>query len=196
MIDYVPTEIVAYADTEYPSFNGAYPLVLTSRISGYYQYPLENGVVTYHSFEFRYAGKNYPEGMAFPGSDTVGAPILAFLIREFGSLRMNTKTALDNVGVCYYVMRNVASFDRQYYRLPMSDVEKLQLNNPYLASNPVDGEDIYFLYNLGQLLVPLSSSISSILTFNVGGYTILSLLFTSGFMAYMTWVVAKWVFPS
>lgn len=51
-----------------------------------------------------------------------------------------------------------------------------------------------WLYNLGATMLD-NDLVSSLLSFEIGGHNLISLLIQGGFMIYVSWVVTKWVIP-
>lgn len=57
------------------------------------------------------------------------------------------------------------------------------------------GSDIYWLYNVGSSLVGISGTINEFLNIQIGGHNLVTVLFGSGFLIYVSWVIVKWVIP-
>lgn len=66
---------------------------------------------------------------------------------------------------------------------------------PIFGFHQIDNTDVFFLYNLGEQLVNFSSMAASVLNFEIGGFSLISLLLSGGFLLYMSWVVIKWFIP-
>lgn len=78
-----------------------------------------------------------------------------------------------------------------YFRSCLSDDF---LNN--ILPNPVPDNPIMFLYTVGQQLVGASTFFTDVLTFNIGGVSLFTILFGGGFLVYVGWVVVKWLIPT
>lgn len=62
-----------------------------------------------------------------------------------------------------------------------------------LSHNPLT-ESVFWLHDLGNYLRS-SMFLTNILSFEVGGMSLLSLLITAGFLVYMSWALLKWLVP-
>lgn len=78
-----------------------------------------------------------------------------------------------------------------YFRTCLSDDF---LNN--ILPNPVPDNPILFLYTVGQQLVGASTFFTDVLTFNIGGVSLFTILFGGGFLVYVGWVIVKWLIPT
>lgn len=192
MIDYVPTEIVASSDL---TFDDYYPSLISA-------YDVPNGVDDDGIFRgFEVLGTSSvlsnTDGIAVAMPELLGRTILAFKIVNYNHSIVDID---DPDMICYYIgypdLVTINGVFCPYVRIMKRDIP-VDIVNPFFASTPVKGDDIYFLYSLGQQLVPLSSQLSAILNYDIDkqGHTILSVLFISGFSIYMGWVLFKWVFP-
>lgn len=128
----------------------------------------------------------------------VGKRLFAFILRAIDETYYRESEVLANIGVCYYVITDYTNdFGLPYYyKLTKSDIPT-DIKNPYTGGITIslEGDDIYWLYNFGSSLVSSSSFLGSLLNFNIGSYNLLGLLFGSGFIVYLGWVVVKWVVP-
>ena len=197
MIDYISTEIVAYADDFPLSFHDAYPIVQLDKLLITYT----DGTGT-HTYGYDMAGTTsvLPAGGTVANAipQCVGNAIFAFILKSYDNQVFKQSEVLDSIGVCYYVITdstNELGFPI-YYKLTPSDIPS-DIKNPFTGGIYIDlsGDDIYWLYNFGSSLVSSSSFIGSLLNFNIGGYNLLGLLFGSGFIVYIGWVVVKWIIP-
>ena len=115
----------------------------------------------------------------------------------------------NSIGICYYGMiesrsnGNDVYFDQIGYRTAtLVNLEKEDIENAGLTYNPFtnegttfNGENWFeFLANLGKDLT-IESGLSSILELQIGGYSLISLIFGAGFIVYAVWVIAKWAIP-
>lgn len=66
---------------------------------------------------------------------------------------------------------------------------------PIFGLQQINNTDVFFLYNLGEQLVDFSSMAASVLNFEIGGFSLITLLLSGGFLLYMSWVVIKWFVP-
>lgn len=193
MIDYVPTEIVAYADDFPLTFDEAYPLRM-----------LSTTIVKYENSTYGYdiAPTNSVLGsdgtLAAQIPELVGNRIFGFILRTLDGVYYKQSEVLNSVGVCYYVISDAVDDLGLpiYYKLTKSDIPS-NIENPFGSDIFFDfeGDDIYWLYNLGSSLVSSSSFVGSLLNFKIGNYNLLGLLFGGGFIVYVGWVIVKWVIP-
>lgn len=201
MVDY---EVVSYIDSRDTSdsrdfsipvseltFNDVYPsFLLTTQMN----------VSTHHVY-YRSAYVNnlkgrpvlYPSdgdlASAFIGRyGTSDLPILAY------QLTMWSGTSVSDFEICYYAF---GGGDLQLWRLTSSDVKKLGVvQNPWGGISGALGDTskpVFWLYNVGSMLLT-SLSVSSLLTFKIGGNTFFWLM-TTGFLVYAGWVIVKFVIP-
>ena len=197
MVDNTNTEIVAYTDNL--TFNEAYPSTLPMLYNKSYTNAFVNNV--YLAFDMRVTDSYISSDSHWVTELRAEPRIYAFLIRQFGSDRITENDALSIVGVCYYVLTplNVngggdGGIDGTYLRIAKADIPT-DIVNPFAGNLNVKGEDIFWLYNLGEALTFRAVSFSDILNFEIGGYNLLSLLFSTGFLVYMGWAIVKWVIP-
>lgn len=95
----------------------------------------------------------------------------------------------DSAGFVYRVVQTVplGAANTQFYlyrpsvQYPLIDIE---------------GEDVVFLYNLGKQLVKIVEPLNELLTFDIGGYNLITLVASSAFVVYLGWTFIKWVIPS
>ena len=66
---------------------------------------------------------------------------------------------------------------------------------PVFGFQSVQNTDVFFLYNLGEQLVNFSSTAASVLNFEIGGFSLITLLLSGGFLLYMNWAIIKWFLP-
>lgn len=78
-----------------------------------------------------------------------------------------------------------------YFRECLSDDF---LNN--ILPNPVPDNPILFLYTVGKQLVDGSTFFMDVLTFNIGGVSLFTIVFGGGFLVYVGWVIVKWFIPT
>lgn len=64
--------------------------------------------------------------------------------------------------------------------------------NTFFVDN---SQPLNFLYDFGTKVVSSSETVYDVLNYQIGGYSLLSLLFGSGFLVFLGWVVVKWVIP-
>lgn len=194
MIDYVPTEIVVYADdiqlyADYPTFDEAYPYILDY----YYNISSPDGVS--RTFDMYPTGTKLKSGgqIATTDPDLIGTEIYGFLIYVYEDKFFTTKQANVNIGVCYYVLRQSGGLDQgKYLRLSLSDVQISDPSNPFQGGSfVVKGEDVNWLYNLGSVLVSKTADIYDLLNFEVLGYNLISIMFGVGFIVYAGIVIKK-----
>lgn len=200
MIDYCDTEIVAYADDFSLSFDEAYPCryISTLSVKGDYGYG-------YHSYIYDLEGTEAVLTAGGTVAETfpqyVGNRIFAIVLTVYDNEMLKRSEVLETIGVCYYVVTDsTTDFGFPIYlKLTKSDLPS-DINNPFNSNGgfllDLEGDDIYWLYNLGSSLVNSSSFIGSLLNFKIGNYNLLGLLFGSGFMIYVGWVVVKWIIPT
>lgn len=67
---------------------------------------------------------------------------------------------------------------------------------PIFGSSTILGTDVIWLYNVGSALFSSADLVNDILSFNIGGTNLITLLFTGGFLIYMGWAVVKWMIPT
>lgn len=236
MIDYVNTEIVAYAD-ELPS--NAYDI-----FPFYFKVDGENGFKNFqYNYTVEYYILRYTNYRIFDLSFCDGYGINFFPVPynpdpETGELPDNVEDlqyvmglvvksiTFNNGSVYEYTYEDsVKTFGGQYVSLCV-DKDALNAGNSeyyfvkiptnYIWVIPADfpvtdryhptdfettydkpyaSEDIYFLYDIGQLLISKLPSISEILNFRIGNQPFITLLFGGGFIIYIGWSVFKWFVP-
>lgn len=193
-----PTEYVAYADTNI-TFDTAYPRYLGDLVSGFYTVSDGEYYFTYwselavDSFTGSVATLSSGGTVATEFPDLVGNNILAVLLASRGSTTFSREVASSELGVCYYVFRDVPG-NQAYIRLTQSDLSSSWSNN--LSSTfDVPSDPINFLYSFGTQLVNTSDTVFSVLSYNIGGVSFLSLLFGAGFLFLMGVLILKWVVP-
>lgn len=194
MLDYVPTEIVAYAEENVVdiTFNEAYPSVLPFLFNGY----ITNSFGR-HYYEFDFAissGNNVLSADSslvqdFP--ELSGSLVYCFCIRQRDSNLYSLSDIRNSIGVCYYVF--VENNGDEYWRLPYSDIPE-GIEDPFGSSGViVSGDDVIWLYNFGDFLISNSSSVFEVLNYNVNGVSLLSVFFGAGFITYVGWVLFKFL---
>lgn len=197
------------ANSYEPNFNDAYPTYLPLFCNGTYKvvtlgYDLPSFLQSvYRSYEFTVAKTN--SNFVNPYSSIcVNDTVYAFKITQLKGQTVHNWW-VEKYGVCYYVQTrdDYKDIDSNYVfsyaqgtfmRLPSDSLSGI-VGNPFQDLLPVTGSDVYFLYNLGHNLVSVSSSVYDILTYDIGGTSLATILFGGGFLLYVSWVVVKWVIP-
>ena len=187
MLDYEPMEIVAYADEETtPTFDEVYPHLIDNwgiNLQDYTNKTFYNWAPTNYKYQ---SGMDLTEGMP----DLIDAPIIGIQMYRYKG------TYYNEFETCYY-----ASANDNLYRITQSDVEKLKaqgMQNPWApptAPPAFNGENIFeWLYNFGKGLIQ-DNGLINILSYDIGGYNILSFLTANGFIIVMGWIIIKFVIP-
>lgn len=65
-----------------------------------------------------------------------------------------------------------------------------------ILPNSVPDNPILFLYTVGKQLVGGSTFFMDVLTFNIGGVSLFTVIFGGGFLVYVGWVIVKWFIPT
>lgn len=197
MLDYVPTEIVAYADTSSSdifSYDYLYPDPLKFNGStSKFQIYKDNYLLYYTvSVPFDFTPADYD------WNSNVSSNSVCWKITFVGySLYVNGTYSdyytVDYNYSGYYFDKGVDDGsiivgEQILYRCPFD-------LTPNKAPNINAGSDIEFLYNIGSSVVELGSGINGILNYEVAGNNIMSLIFSSTIFIYIGWTVAKWLIP-
>ena len=188
MLDYVPMEIIAYADEATPpEFDIVYPsktttLEMLKPLSGKAYLQEYTGFKATSDTKF---AKDHPMW--------VNAPIMAYKMIEYESV------IYDNYETAFYAQASTT-----LYRLSDSDIALLKAkgmedpwpNGAMEPSPSFDGSNILeWAHNLGESLIS-ENGIISVLSKDIGGYTIMDLITGNGFLIVMGWIIIKFVIPT
>ena len=187
MLDYVPMEIVAYAEEETPTFDEVYPHLIDNwgvNLQDYAAKTFYNWAPTNYTYE---------SGMDLD-TDTipniVGAQIVAVQMYRYMG------TYYNEYETCFY-----ASANDNLYRITQADVNQLKgqgMEDPWAtptAPPAFNGNNILeWLYDFGKNLIQ-DNGLINVLSYDIGGYNILSFLTANGFIIVMGWIIIKFVIP-
>ncbi|MBD5585737.1 MAG: hypothetical protein HDQ88_11695 [Clostridia bacterium] len=203
-------EVLPLAD-ELPRFvfNDAYPTYLPLFCNGTY----EVQTIGYDMHEYYKKIYRAYDYLIAQTNDKFVNPYSSICINDtvyaFKLVRVRDQTPpaswYEEFGVCYYVQTrsNYKDIDPDYsfsyangtfMRLPSSALTGI-VGNPFNSITPIGGEGVHFLYSLGQNLVNFAVDVQDILTYDIAGTNLVTVLFGGGFMLYVAWVVVKWVIP-
>lgn len=65
----------------------------------------------------------------------------------------------------------------------------------YDYTDLLEGEGVYWLASVGQLVIKYANKFEDIINFKINGYSFLTLVSTTGFLLYMGWTIVKWIIP-
>lgn len=140
----------------------------------------------------------------------IGGPVFEmyiFNLNAVGSYEVDGELPRCRLNGDYTYETSVSTFGRAYYCLidygnylngtpdaSSTGNRRFMLLSNYVA--PVLNDDpISFLYTFGQNILATSDIVYELLSTDKGGYSILSLMFGSGFLIFAVWVLAKWIIP-
>lgn len=186
-----------------PTFQEAYPVRLPFFYNGVYSVELPSSNPFYR-VDRRYTLEIVQtlDGFTIPSWLTdlgvTSSTVYAFTLHSAGDFVASPEWYASHEKYCYYMFTE--SYDMNgglsggrgvYLRMQSSDLELVVPP----SGSPVQGEDVYFLYSLGQNLVSFANQVYSILVTPIGNTTLINLLLGSGFTLYISWVIFKWVIP-
>lgn len=105
----------------------------------------------------------------------------------------------------YYYLQYAIISGYSFYAVPDNVIQSFAdsgypIQDPF-QKNPSDDGLIYnensivsWLYNIGYKLF-VDNPVAELLSFEIGGYSLVSILVGAGFSVYVTWVVTKWIIP-
>lgn len=186
MVDYINTEIVEYADSDYHV--GAL---------GYYPATLSVSYVRVDEVDITspwYVPEVVPDleveklvDLGLISEDLVETPLIDFY--WLGCVRdMDGKYPAVESYQLYYVKGSAGLSD--YTRVNVYVYELVDYYHPELS-----GDDIYWFYNFGEYIFLQLDNISGLLGIDINGYNLLYVMLGSGFIVYATWCVIKWFIP-
>lgn len=223
MVDYISTEIVAYADNtdntlDFLYRTQAYDYQMRDSVSSATRPITDYFIVVDNMYDLP---SELPDGMWGPpmtltrwidnyclyftspnGSATNFYNDWLKNQREFPESDNLTYRVLQSV----YYASNPDKYGREYqYMVYVNDSTlgqswfRIDYYFDYVYYD-IDGEfhdktDIYWLYDLGKTLVT-TNLLFNLLNINIGGTNLVTLLFGGGFILYVSWVVVKWIIPS
>ena len=187
MLDYVPMEIVAYADeTTLPPLNEIYPEVIYGMPGGNYETQTPTGC----TYEVKQTNKAAPTGLdvttEYPecvNKDIVAVKLYAYYGEEQPDFQ-----------VAYYVQVNPNAI---HYKLSSSDVGTMfeqGMENPFATpSDELSGNNfLVWMHNFGQTLTG-ENMIINLLNTEILGFSMIEIIFGSGFLIYVGWVFTKFI---
>lgn len=222
---FVPTEIVAYADNQesarvffppYVDYSSSIGSVINFNVfpasfegtlwnvtgSVYVQGGVSTDVsslVDYDWYPYIVKISPYPDGsiseMYIRTLNAVGSYEVDGVLPQ---CRLNgtytNDTSVSTFGHCYYCLIDYGNYLAGTPSASSSgNWRYMQISNyisPVISNDPVT-----FLYQFGENIVSVSNTVYEFLSQDIGGYSLLSLMFGSGFLIFAVWVVVKWVIP-
>lgn len=139
----------------------------------------------------------------------INSAVIAFAPSIINGIRIDQKEFIERVGICYYgnskstasLTENtvdIGPFRSSYVRATQSMVQEANIvYNPFGGENTsFDGSNWFeWLASFGKSLT-VDSGFIDILTMDIGGQSLISLLVSSGFLIYAGWCIVKWAIPS
>lgn len=236
MVDYVNTEIVAYADNTSDNAFSVFPFYFeVDGNNGFknfqYGYTVEYYIyryTNYRVFDLSFAdgyGINFfpvpynadPETGELPDDISEWQFVLGLVVKSItfndGSVyEYSYEDSVKTFGGQYVSLcvdqDSLSEGASKYYfvRIPKDYIWVIPPDFPatdkyhptdfdILQNDTTISDDIYFLYNIGQMLVSKLIPISDILQFKIGNQNLITLLFGGGFIVYVSWIIIKWFIP-
>lgn len=211
MVDYAYYEDLPSSISDYHVvFNDAYPTYLPFMFNGTYRvvtigYNIPSFLnYVYRSYDFAIA-ETKPTFVNPYESISVNNTVYAFKIARLKDITPSDSW-YEQYGVCYYVQVTgkysdyvpdnglIVDSPGTYMRLPADCIKDI-VSNPLDNNLIIQGESIDLLVSLGQNLLKSSHVVYEFLTYDIGGTNLITILFGSGFMIYVSWVVIKWFIP-
>lgn len=76
-----------------------------------------------------------------------------------------------------------------------SNLKYFRLENYVSQSFDYSSSPVFFLYQFGQNIMAVSDTVYDFISYEIGGVSVLSVMFGSGFLLFAVWVIGKWVIP-
>ncbi len=202
MIDYVPMEIVAYADEpDYSSLpfteEELFPSELTLK-----NYRLGQFHTTINGYEVTYLVRHggYAVRSDAPILQTqpqiLGQDVTCLLLYSYTGVVLGETSGF----YAYYGSTNLdyssnavsASGCPMYKLTPADYLTEGGSENP-LPDYDISGRGVEWLYGLGEFLAAHSEEFSDLLSIKIGDFNLIGFFIGAGFAVYMGWCIVKWI---
>lgn len=157
---------------------------------------------TYYQYVVDYSYSKIEKGykIADENPETIGMLIVKIsCIGQFNGVPTSSDNFPDIFPVIeyssYYCFDTKKVTEYKFYKMNEKDLNAAQpiFEN---VSDTFNGENWFeFLAGFGRNLL-VENSLIDILTYKVGDYTVLSIMFGAGFIIYIGWTITKWAIPT